>query len=109
MLVRVPLDGGLDVPGAQLTESNTLVGVDLADVLIEDVHQVAMASYQGFEATSRAASAELAVIADHDHLRSGGLRRSQQAQHRRVIGEAGLVGDDHAEERALYDHSRYHR
>ena len=55
-----------------------------------------VASHHRFEAASRPHSAELAVIADHDHFRSGGLRRGQQAQHRRVIGEAGLVGHDHA-------------
>lgn len=95
-LLGVPVDGGLDAPGSQLSERDPFVGVDLADVLSQDVDPVAVASHQRFQAAARADRAELAVIADHHHLRPGGPRRGQQAQHRRVIREAGLVGHDDA-------------
>jgi hypothetical protein len=92
-LLGVPVDGDLDAPGSQLSERYPFVGVDLADVLSQDVDPVALASHQRFQAATGADRAELAVIADDHRFRPGGLRRGQQAQHRRVwTNDKDLLG-----------------
>ena len=92
---RIPVDGGLDVPGAQLGQRLALLGVGLADVVVEGVHGIGVAGDDGFEGAARADRTQLAVIAHHHDFRSSGLRRGQQAQHGGVVGHPGLIQNDH--------------
>ena len=96
VVVGVPVDGLLDVAGAQLgQDARALRGRLGGRSRSRMCTPPAVAGDEGFEGAARADRAELAVIADHDHLGPGRLGGGQQAQHGGVVGHARLVADHH--------------
>jgi len=93
--VRVPGDGPVDAPGAQLGEGAPLAGVVLADVDGELVNQVGVAGEEGFEPAAGADGAELAVVADHDQLRLRLRDGGEEPGEVGVIRHARLIEDHH--------------
>ena len=95
VVVGVPGDGVGDLPAAELAQCFPLAGVVLADVLGQDVDDAVVAVEQGPEGAAGADRAELAVVADQDHLGLGQVAGGQEAEHVAVVGHAGLVEHDH--------------
>ncbi len=87
-------DGPLDAAGAQLGERPAFVGVVLADVDGELPHPLGMAGQQGAQPAAGPHGAQLAVVADDDHLGLGPRRDGEEAGEVGVVGHAGLVEDE---------------
>ena len=80
-VVSVGVEGGRDVPAAQLVERGTLPGVDLAPVHGQLDDTVAERVEGGAERATGGDFGELVVVADEDHLRAG-VRRLRRRPRR---------------------------
>jgi hypothetical protein len=67
-VVEVEPDGSGDVAGPQLGQGLPFGLVALSDVLVEGVHDPAVAFDQGPHGPTHRHGTELAVVTDHDHL-----------------------------------------
>jgi hypothetical protein len=91
----IPGHGLLHIAGPQGGEGLGFAGVDLAQVLGQDLYLITVAVDQSLQGTARANGAELTVVAHQHHLGSGGLRMRKQAHQVGVVGHAHLVEHDH--------------
>jgi hypothetical protein len=88
VVVGVPVDRLGNIAGAQVGEDAAFGVVVLADVLPQHMHGVRLATHQPFEGTRRADCAELAVVADEDHLGPGHPGSCQEPEQGQVVGQS---------------------
>lgn len=92
-LRQVPLDRLATIAVTKVGERVDLARITLADVLVEDVDDLAVGD--PFESAIGADSAELAVVADQDDLGPGHVGGGDESQEVVVVNHPGFVEDHH--------------